>query len=319
MTRRDLLKVIDRFRQARILVVGDLILDKYMWGRVARISPEAPVQVVALQGESYVAGGAANVANNISGLAGEASLAGYLGEDDAKDKLLGLLKEGNIDTSSLVTTRQRNTTAKVRILGHSQQLLRVDTDSDGPISNTERTALQRLVSRTGKNVDAIIVSDYAKGVLSKSLMTLIRNTNRTVIVDPKPSHTGWYKGVSVITPNLKEAKEMALMRNGNAHAYARRLSTKLDSEVIITMGAEGLLLLQRNRGPISVPAEAKQVYDVTGAGDTFVAVLSLALAVGASIPVASILANRAAGIVVGKVGTNRVEIDEFRDSVSTMR
>lgn len=313
-------KITDEFEKKRILVVGDLMLDKYIFGNVERISPEAPVQIVSVSREKYVPGGAANAANNISSLGGTAFLSGIVGNDSAKDILLDVVESKLINTQAVVIDYKKQTTLKIRVLGQNQQLLRIDYEDKEYIDEEVNKKLFENIEKIGK-VDAIIISDYAKGTLTKRICDELKaycQKNYIIIaVDPKPKHKEFYKGVSVITPNKKEAEEMVgfkidskndLIRAGN------QLMAELDCDVLITTGDKGMSLFERGNETVHIPTVAKEVYDVSGAGDTVIATMSLAMSAGASLKDAAVLANHAAGIKVGKLGVAPVSIAELRQS-----
>ncbi len=317
-------KNLEGFDKKRILVVGDLMLDKYIFGDVERISPEAPVPIVTVSRESYVPGGAANAANNISSLGGAAFLGGVVGKDSAGRTLLDLAAAQRIDTQAVIGDARKQTSLKIRVVGQHQQLLRIDYEDTADIDDETEKKLFKNIQKIG-NLDALILSDYAKGALTRSLCERLKSwceKNRIMVaVDPKPEHKAFYKGISFITPNKKEAEEMAgfkirdksdLIRAGN------QLMGELDCDVLITTGDKGMSLFERGKKAMHIPTVAKEVYDVSGAGDTVIATMSLAMSSGASLKEAAVLANYAAGIKVGKLGiapVSRPELKHYLDSL----
>jgi D-beta-D-heptose 7-phosphate kinase/D-beta-D-heptose 1-phosphate adenosyltransferase len=304
----ELIKTLENFKGKNILVVGDIMLDKYIFGKVDRISPEAPVQVLEVEKEEYTPGGAANVANNIASLQANASIVGTVGNDNEANILLNELKKRNINTEGIFTDKNKPTTRKVRILGHKQQLLRIDYEKKEYINKEIENNILNFIKNT-TNIDAIIISDYAKGVITKNLIENIKTIaqNKIIIVDPKPKHKDLYKNVTLITPNLKEAKEMT--------DKEENLINELNSPILVTKGENGMSLLEKDGNITNIPTKAKEVYDVSGAGDTVVATLALALSSNATLKQAATLANHAAGITVGKIGTSTVTIEEIRNSI----
>lgn len=305
-----------RFPEARILVVGDIILDHFLWGTASRISPEAPVPVVNVRKEELLLGGSANVLRNIVSLGGRAALCGVIGKDPMGDKVVELLARMNVPTDGLVRGT-RPTTIKTRVLAQGQQIVRFDREQTGVPSRETLRSLLAYVERNIANFDALVISDYAKGMVNEELMTHLRHLLHNLklekkqaiplVVDPKPSNAHLFTAATIITPNHHEALQMANMHGGDEatlFAAARQIREDLGCEaVLVTRGEAGMTLLQPDGDMVSIPTMAKEVYDVTGAGDTVVATLSLGLATGCSMHEAAILANHAAGIVVAKVGT----------------
>jgi len=319
-------KLIEAARKERVLVLGDVMLDQFLWGRVARISPEAPVPVVEFERESYMPGGAANVARNLADLNVPTELFGVVGQDEAARKLKRLLKDQQIGCSGVVSNGRRITSIKTRIVAHQQQVVRVDRESRHALD--ERTT-QRLLAALREHLDqasALIVGDYGKGVLSQLLLDEIRRLCRErgvwLSLDPKPVHHLDLKGISLITPNRKEAFELAEMeddaraesplQDANLMRVTEKLLRDLGPAVLlVTLGDQGLLLCQRGQKSFHIPTMAQEVFDVSGAGDTVIATFTLAIAAGASPVEAAILSNHAAGIVVGKMGTATVQPEEL--------
>lgn len=312
---------IKKFRTGKILVVGDLILDQYIWGQVSRISPEAPVPVVTVSSETIQLGGAANVSNNIRSLGGQVDLCGVVGTDEGGRQFMEILDRQGIGCDGILTDQSRPTTRKTRVVAHNQQLVRFDTEKADAISGVLEARIGRYVAACIRSASALVVSDYAKGVVTTRVMTdltdLAHRHGIPVIVDPKVAHIGRYKGVTVITPNHLEAVQAAGLHGDNEATLleaGRQLHQRLSCQaVLITRGERGMSLIEGVGKVTHIPTVARQVFDVTGAGDTVVAVLALALSAGASMRQAAILANHAAGIVVGMVGTGTVtaaQLDE---------
>jgi len=310
----------------RVLVVGDVMLDQFIWGGVSRISPEAPVPVVDFQRESFMPGGAANVARNLVSLATPAELFGAIGNDDAAKKLLKLLGEQNIGCSGLVKSAARHTSIKTRIVAHQQQVVRVDRETRGGLDAKTTAALLAEFKKKIAKANAVIVGDYGKGVVTQPLLdgikALCRERGVWLSLDPKPVHHLNLTGLSLITPNRKEAFELADLpddtKNANPFAdknlmlVAERLLKELTPALLlITLGELGMLLCQRGQKSFHIPTVAQEVFDVSGAGDTVIASFTLAVAAGASPIEAAILSNHAAGIVVGKVGTATTNPEEL--------
>ena len=305
--------------KTRVLVVGDVMLDQFIWGGVSRISPEAPVPVVDFASESFMPGGAANVARNLVSLATPAELFGAIGNDDAARKLLKLLDEQNIGCSGLVKNSARHTSVKTRIVAQQQQVVRIDRETRGALDpKTTANLLTEFKTKLAR-ADAVIVGDYGKGVVTQPLLNEIKSLCRErgvwLSLDPKPVHHLNLSNLSLITPNRKEAFELADLpdETKNANPFtdknlmlaAERLLNELHPALLlITLGELGMLLCQRGQKPFHIPTIAQEVFDVSGAGgDTVIATFTLAIAAGASPVEAAILSNHAAGIVVGKVGT----------------
>jgi len=312
---------IKKFRNGKILVVGDLILDQYIWGQVNRISPEAPVPVVTVSSESLQLGGAANVANNIRSLGGRVDLCGVVGADEGSRRFLKVLEEQGIGRDGVLTAQDRPTTRKTRVVAHNQQLVRYDTEKADAISGVLEARISRYVAACIRSASALVVSDYAKGVVTPRVMAdlteLADRHGIPVIVDPKVAHIGRYKGVTVITPNHLEAAQAAGLHGDDEATLldaGRQLHQRLGCRaVLITRGERGMSLVEGGGKVTHIPTVARQVFDVTGAGDTVVATLALALSAGATMRQAAVLANHAAGIVVGMVGTGTVtaaQLDE---------
>jgi rfaE bifunctional protein kinase chain/domain len=320
MTSVSVKSVLEAFPGQRLLVVGDIMLDENLWGEVRRVSPEAPVPVVELQRQTYVPGGAANTAANVMGLKGVAVLGGVVGRDRSAVRLRDCLRERGVDTGGLVVDPTRPTTTKTRVVVHSQQVVRIDREVRDPIPSAAEDALLEWAAREIQAVDACVISDYAKGTVSArvaaELIALARRFGAPVVVDPKGHDYARYRGATVVTPNLHEAEQAARLPVGDAaelHAVGLRLLQELvGSAVLITRGAAGMSLFVGPDEVVHIAAEAQAVFDVTGAGDTASATLAMALAAGAPLRLAMRLANRAAGVVVGNVGTSAITLPQLR-------
>ena len=312
--------------QTRVLVVGDVMLDQFIWGSVARISPEAPVPVVDFQRESFMPGGAANVARNLTALDVRAELFGAVGQDSAAEQLRTLLGEQRIGCRGLVASNTRRTSLKTRIVAQTQQVVRIDRETRDDITPQLANKLLAAIKAQIRTTDAIIVGDYGKGVVTQSLLnelkSLCRDHGVWLSLDPKPVHHLNLAGLSLITPNRKEAFELADLpdetRNSSPledkrlmQAAEQLLNELRPAVLLITLGELGMLLCQRGQQPFHIPTVAQEVFDVSGAGDTAIATFTLAIAAGASPMEAAIISNHAAGIVVGKVGTATTSAEEL--------
>jgi len=311
LTRDSLRERVDRFVGRRLLVLGDAMLDHYLWGRCERISPEAPVPVVEVQRESSSLGGAGNVAANLVALGADAVLVGVLGDDAHGRSMLEAFVGRGVDTGGLVRDANRPTTCKTRIIAHSQQVVRADWEMRAEIAGDTLRGVRESLERELPRCEAMVISDYGKGVVTgpvlETAMGLARSLRIPVAVDPKESHLDAYRGASIVTPNQLEAgwvmgrrivDEASLMEVGWG------LQHRLDAEcALITRGADGMSLFEKGGRYTHLPTVAREVFDVTGAGDTVVSVVALALAAGADYPEACTLANHAAGIVIREVGT----------------
>ncbi len=324
MSASDLL---DRFADRSILIVGDLMIDHFVIGRVDRISPEAPVPVVQFDHETWRLGGAANVANNLVAMGGRVETIGVVGHDADASRLLSGLAERSIGIGGIVSDAARCTTRKLRVVTtRNQQVARIDYEQDAEISSVIEETVIRKIDDLSRSAHAIVISDYLKGVISTRVAAAaVAAAERRAIpllVDPKVPHISYYRGATLVTPNHHEAEAVSHMRirsSADAREAARRFRERAEcAAVLITRGEHGMCLL----GPdveVDLPAEAREVADVTGAGDTVISALALALAGGASLADAARLANRAAGIVVGKFGPATVSVDELRQSMRDPR
>ena len=329
----DLLTIIDRFKGARVMVYGDLILDHYIWGKVNRISPEAPVVVVEVTEESKRPGGAGNVANNLAALGARPVICGVVGDDEWGRSLLTLLEYMQADIDGVMVDRSRPTTVKTRVIASAQQVVRVDREIAQPLSPTYSEGLAASFEAKIGDCQGIIVSDYAKGTIGKYLFDRVEGLHqrgmigwgsKPLLIDPKAPNYPLYKRATVIKPNRKEAEEAThtkITDRASAMKAGEQLLTLWDSDmVLITLGEHGMVLASRLSGQeheVEIDTVARDVFDVSGAGDTVSAVFSLALSVGATPRQAAQLANHAAGIVVGEVGTVAVSAAELRDAVAS--
>ena len=302
-----------------ILVIGDVMLDEYISGEVNRISPEASVPVVEVCRRSYKPGGAANVAANVASLGGRVLLGGLIGNDHQATQLRTALEARGVNVEGVVVDDERPTTTKTRIVARNQQIVRIDSETRDPLHIELENVLLSWVETRIKEVDAYILSDYNKGLVSQrlaqQLIRLARQGNKPIIVDPKGSNYRKYRGATFVTPNLKEA-EQALERKINnkndvVTAGWQLLGLLKSRALLITRGAEGMSLFQKGSKVLHIPAVARDVFDVTGAGDTVVSLLALAMAAGYKLTEAVYLANQAAGMVVSKFGTATLTIDDL--------
>ena len=317
LTKERVEQLLENFNGKTIVVLGDMMLDEFVWGKVRRISPEAPVPVVEVIEETYRLGGAGNVAANLQALGATPIPVGLIGRDRAAERFVQLMQSLDIDVSQL-RSDDRPTTLKTRILAHNQQIVRADRENRSPLSSALNKSLESVVQEALQSADAMIVSDYDKGVVNRELMQAVlpqaRDAGVAVLLDPKVHHADYYHPTTMITPNHQEAELLTGMSISNAEMLetaGRKLLEKFRCEyVLITRGEEGMSLFSTT-GSTHLPTFARQVFDVTGAGDTVIATLAAAYAGGASMEESAILANHAAGIVVGKVGTATVSRSEL--------
>jgi D-beta-D-heptose 7-phosphate kinase/D-beta-D-heptose 1-phosphate adenosyltransferase len=311
-------KLLAAARRARILVVGDVMLDQFIWGSVSRISPEAPVPVVDFKRESFMPGGAANVARNLSALGAAPELFAVVGRDDSAARLRELLRQQHVGGDGLIAHASRPTSIKTRIVAHQQQVVRVDREVRSHLDGKATGQLLEAIQPRLNGAAAVIVGDYGKGVVTQALLDALKELGRKrgvwLSFDPKPVHQLHLTGLSLLTPNRKEAFELSglpddtrdanPLRDLNLIRTAGRLLNDLaPALLLITLGEQGMLLCRRGEKPHHIPTVAQEVFDVSGAGDTVIASFTLAIAAGASPLEAAIVSNHAAGVVVGKVGT----------------
>ena len=324
--RKELLRTIARFAGRRVLVVGDLMLDQYVRGAVGRISPEAPVPVVRVTGESTIPGGAGNVVNNLASLGAKVSVLGVVGEDEAGARLVEHFRGRGVNVEGVCVDVERQTTQKCRVIAERQQVVRFDRETSGPLSHSTESRLLASLDVELPRADAVILSDYGKGVINPRVLAraiaAARRRGIPIAVDPKPEHFRLYKGVTCVTPNTSEA--WACMRrdakpgSDAIDALGKDILKVLKSRsVLITRGPDGMSLFEDGgRTRIThIPTRAREVFDVSGAGDTVISTLTLALAAGAPLRRAAALANHAAGIVVAKLGTATTDAEELSRAI----
>lgn len=310
--KQKLTKIVEKFKNKKIAVIGDLMLDTFIFGDTDRISPEAPVPVVLVSHEINVPGGAGNVANNIMSLGGDVSVYGLLGIDSAGNTLIDYFKKNSIDISGIIKDQNRHTIQKNRVISRSQHVVRIDREIFQYIeSHLEKELLAKIKDRI-KEWDMIVIADYMKGLLTGRLIVkiidLARQFNKLIIADTKPKHAPFFKNVYLLTPNKKEAQEMSGIEY--TEESGKKIQKKLNCNVLVTQGSEGMMLFEKNK-VFHISSKAKEVYDVSGAGDTVSAVLALSLASGATLEESSVIANHAAGIVVGKTATATLSKEEL--------
>ena len=323
----------DRLRQllagvktARVLVVGDVMLDQFIWGTVRRISPEAPVPVVEVDRESFMPGGAANVARNLTALGSSTEIYSVVGRDEPARHLTRLLAEQGVVCDGVIRSDRRRTSLKTRVIAHQQQVVRFDRETQGELDERTAARLATVVESGLDRAEAVIVGDYGKGVVTQGILDCLKRSCRErgiwLSVDPKPVHHLDLRGLSLITPNRKEAFELAgavdpgkaaepLNDTALLSVVAKLQDQLLPAILLVTLGEQGMLLCQRGRAPFHIPTVAREVFEVSGAGDTVIATFTLAIAAGASPEEAAIFSNHAAGVVVGKVGTATVSAAEL--------
>jgi len=318
--RERLDKLLDRMADVRLLVVGDVVLDEYVLGNVERVSPEAPVPVVHVQEETAVLGGAANVARNAVALGGQAVVCSLVGDDAAGARIAGLIADLGMDPGYLVVAAECTTTRKTRIVARSQQVVRLDRESVEPPPRAVSRRLLASIEQALPAVAGVVVEDYGKGVLSKraasGLMRRFREAELPVVVDPKAS-VAPYRGAALLKPNLREAEALSgvsIRGAGDLATAVARLRRGIGGgDVVVTKGADGMAIFEGDADGVEVPTVAREVFDVQGAGDTTAAALALALRAGARLFEAAVIANAAAGVVVGKVGTATASAREVRE------
>ena len=312
-------RLLNRFRNVRTLVIGDLMLDRYIWGHVQRISPEAPIPIVRVTKESLHAGGAANVAMNIRTLGGQVTTCGIIGKDTDGKRLLQQISTTGSDITGVITSRAAQTISKTRIIAHNQQVVRLDREHED-IDCRLRARLRTFITTQIDQFDVVIVSDYGKGAIDEDLLLLLTELRKRrpflYLIDPKRRNFPYYKGASLVKPNLEEAglaSGVEIRDEGTLSQAGEQLLCLWNAEaILVSRGEAGMSLFRKGKPPRHFPATAREVFDVTGAGDTVLATCALALGAGANLEESIILANHAAGIVVGKVGTAVVSPKELR-------
>lgn len=315
---------LNKFADVRVLVVGDVMLDRYFWGTVSRISPEAPVPIVKLEKVTQMAGGAANVAANVASLGAQAMLVGTIGVDEGGLALPSVLTENKVSADFLVKLADRPTTCKTRIIAHSQQLVRVDDEMSQPLDAAQAEIVWKKIEELLPQADIVILSDYAKGCLSETIVTktieAARKAFKPILVDPKGKNYRQYRGATLLTPNKLEAAAATAIEITDDHS-CRQAGAKLLSEIelqslIITLGEDGMMVFEENQIPKHFASESRQVYDVTGAGDTVIATLAIALGAKSNLVTAAQIANVAAGLAVEQIGTAAVKFDDLKKELS---
>jgi len=316
-------KVISEFGNARVLVIGDLILDEFLWGDVSRISPEAPVPVVWVRKESFMPGGASNVANNLRSLGANVHSVGVIGDDERGVILKSELEASGINTDGILIDASRPTTLKTRVVAGHQQVVRIDKEKIEPLSGKLVSRMTEYVSGVIDDIDAIIIEDYGKGVITPGLLekivTLAKRKKKIISVDPKEEHFRFYKGISVITPNNHEAAKAVgfpIKDDSSLKRAGAELLAKIGCKIaLITLGENGMAVFEKNKPMVHIPTVAQEVFDVSGAGDTVIASYTLSLASGGDSIEAAYISNFAAGIVVGKIGIAVVTPEELTDRI----
>lgn len=316
---QDWQKIVEKFGAVKVLVVGDVMLDRYLWGTVSRISPEAPVPVVKLEKVTVTAGGAANVAANVASLGATAFLVGAISRDEGGRELPQVLAANNVSAEHLIEFDNRPTTTKTRVVAHQQQVVRIDDEHAHPLDDAQAVILWNKIKELLPIADAVILSDYAKGCLCESVLAntieTARKFGKIVLVDPKGKDYLKYRGATLLTPNKAEAAAASGVEITDVasceKAGQKLLETVNLESLLITLGEDGMQLFERGRASQNFPAVARQVYDVTGAGDTVIAALAIALGAGAGLASAAQIANAAAGLAVEQVGTAAVKREEL--------
>jgi D-beta-D-heptose 7-phosphate kinase/D-beta-D-heptose 1-phosphate adenosyltransferase len=323
VNKQEMTSFISRFKSARIMVIGDLMVDEYIWGSVSRISPEAPVPVVSVTSESLRLGGAGNVVNNIHSLGGKLLIGGVVGNDEMGRKIVQDLHKMGVETKGVVIEPDWITTVKTRIIAHQQQVVRYDREIVRPIRPEALKKILSLLEDRVTELDAVLISDYGKGVVCQELVDRVRSltlgAGKIISVDPKVKNFPLFQKVTIITPNHHEAGQAAgrwIQSEEDLMEVGRQLLQQLQcGSILITRGEKGMTLFQDTGEITNIPTMAKEVFDVTGAGDTVISVLTLALAVGADPKQAAVLSNYAAGIVVGEVGTATLKASDLEDAL----
>ncbi len=319
-------RIIERFSQVRVLIIGDVMLDVYIWGMVERISPEAPVPIVSVRSESQKLGGAANVAYNVKALGATPILIGLVGDDKGGRHIQSLLQKENIENSYILKDDSRPTTTKTRIIAHQQQVVRVDREDSSEVSDKMADKVLGVLKGELGSVQGVIISDYGKGMfrpdLVREVISLARGEGIFVAVDPIRGHSGCYKRATLLTPNRREAEDISGRHIEDEQSLKRvgwDLQKKVETEVLlITLGEEGMALFEPNRVYTHFPTVAKEVYDVTGAGDTVVSTFVISRLAGASLQEAAKFSNHAAGIVIGGIGTRAVTREILLDDLNRL-
>jgi rfaE bifunctional protein kinase chain/domain len=317
-------ELIEKFSTVKVLIIGDVMLDRYWWGSVSRISPEAPVPVVRLDKISLAAGGAANVAANAVGLGAEAFLVGLVGADSEGKILCEILENAGIQATHLLTAGNHQTSVKTRVIAHSQQVVRVDQESTGQISEADGERILEKIEEVFEQADIMIISDYAKGLLTENilsrLITKCLKERKKILVDPKGKDYSKYRGATLLTPNRKEATEACGLEEGEPEVVEKAgkilLETISTESILITQGDQGMTLFESDGKSHQFNALARKVYDVTGAGDTVIATLAVAIGAGLNYFDAARIANIAAGLVVEQIGTTSITSEMLTNALA---
>ncbi len=318
-----LLKILPKFKKIRILVIGDLILDEFIWGSVERISPEAPVPVVRVKSQSFMPGGASNVANNIRALGADVFMVGVAGSDLYGDILRQQLQDRGINIDGFITDSSRQTTIKTRVIAHNQQVVRIDKEDNHHVNGNILKKISSYALNKISEVDAIIIEDYGKGVVTPQLLNSVlkeaKKKKKIITIDPKDQHLSHYKKATSITPNKYELEKAANVKIKDSDglkkaAYKLLKKLQLDS-ILVTLGEGGMCLFEKGGKTTKIPTMAQEVYDVSGAGDTVISTFTLALAAKANMRQAALMSNCAAGVVVGKMGVAICSAAELRDKI----
>ena len=316
---KELITYINRFPDAKVLIIGDIIMDEYIWGDVSRISPEAPVPVVDVNEETTMLGGAANVINNITSLGGQSILCGVVGDDAVGRQMITQIKKMKCGTEGIIIDPKRPTSIKTRIVAHNQQMVRYDRESCEDLNSENIAKILDFIKESMMEFNAIVVADYGKGVISAPMMEgltkLVKGSGILLAVDPKESNFKHYQGIDIITPNHHEAGAFCGFKIIDKRTLIEAGRLMLDSlhcrSVLITQGKDGMTLFEKDGGIYHIPTIARHVFDVTGAGDTVIGTLCLGLASGMDMKSAAVISNFAAGIVVGEVGTSTVTAEQL--------
>jgi len=315
-------ELLERIKRLRLLVVGDVMLDKYLRGDVSRISPEAPVPVLLVDGEHSVAGGAANVALNVAALGAEVEACGFFGKDEAGETLRGILVEAGVSCDESFASSAAPTICKTRLMAGNQQICRMDWEESSGSYQPDLQSFADSLAEKAKAVDAVIVSDYGKGFITDDLLVLLRREAEFLAIDPKPRRKVSYSSPDLMTPNKTESLQLAGLDKADFLDFPEEAGTEAIVEghkprlLAITLGGDGMLLAEDGKVLRRIPTAAREVFDVSGAGDTVIAALTLALAAGASFEESAAFANVAAGVVVGKVGTACASPEEIVAAIS---
>ncbi|RLC04415.1 MAG: D-glycero-beta-D-manno-heptose-7-phosphate kinase [Deltaproteobacteria bacterium] len=315
---------VDDFTKVKVLVIGDLMIDEYLWGSVDRISPEAPVPVVSVQKESHALGGAGNVIHNLVAMGAEVTAIGTAGTGKTGQMIFEKLEDLGIETDGVISEPQRPTTRKTRVIASNQQVLRIDKEIKKNINADTLEKLGKIIESKISNASLVIISDYDKGLVTRELVqkivTLAEKYNILTLADPKSLNFSKYERVSILTPNKKEASlaaNMDIKTEKDLFDAGWKIMDQVKLErLLLTCGKDGMVLFEKGREPYTIESKARQVFDVSGAGDTVISLLGLGLATGGTFKQSASIANVAAGIVVAKIGTATASIDELKRALS---